>query len=111
MPKITFQPANRAIDVRKGTTVLIAAIKAGVFIRSRCGGTAGCLMCKVAIDAKERVTPITEKESRKLGPLAQEGIRLSCQALVEGDAVVTVPEDPLKAAIRRQLQQEEDDLW
>jgi 2Fe-2S ferredoxin len=112
MPEVTFRPANRSVTVRTGTTVLAAAWKAGVFIRSRCGGTAGCLMCKVTLEPGSRAAPMKDNERRKLGPLSDEGVRLSCQTVVEGDCIVNVPEDPLKAAVRRQLkQQEEDELW
>jgi uncharacterized 2Fe-2S/4Fe-4S cluster protein (DUF4445 family) len=112
MPSVTFLPANATIKVRPGTTVLAAAAKAGVFIRSRCGGTAGCLMCKVECGAGSRVSSAREKERRKLGPLLAQGVRLACQTSVEGDCTVIVPEDPLKSAVRRQLErQEEDDLW
>ncbi|WP_199614966.1 2Fe-2S iron-sulfur cluster-binding protein [Paenibacillus alkalitolerans] len=112
MADVTFRPHNRTIKVRPGTTVLSAARKAGVFIRSRCGGTAACLMCKVTAEPNSRIMTMQPKERLKLGPLAEEGVRLACQAVLQGDSVIHVPEDPLKAAIRRRLeQQEEDTLW
>jgi 2Fe-2S ferredoxin len=112
---VTFQPDNRSISVRPGTTLLDASRRAKVNIRTRCGGVAGCLMCKVNVpsDQENYLQPPTEAESRKLGSLLEEGIRLSCQARVKGDVTVTVPEDPLKAAIRKKLaeQQQEKDDW
>lgn len=111
MPRITFQPGNVSIDVRPGTTVLAAAWKAGVSVRTRCGGMAGCLMCKVSAKPGAKLSKMADNERRKLGPLADEGVRLSCQARIEGDAEVTVPEDPLKEAVRRKLQQQEEDEW
>lgn len=111
MPKLTFQPGNVKIDVRVGTTVLTAARKAGAPVRTRCGGMAGCLMCKVYAQPGAKLSKMEDKERRKLGPLADEGVRLACQARVEGDAEVKVPEDPLKEAVRRKLQQQEEDEW
>jgi ferredoxin len=71
-------------------------------------------MCKVHIadDQAGRLRPPTPAETRKLGHLLSEGMRLSCQARTSGDVTVTVPEDPLKAAIRKKLaEQQEDDWW
>jgi ferredoxin len=36
MPKITFLPAGRTIDVEDGTTILIAAIRNGIALRHDC---------------------------------------------------------------------------
>jgi len=70
-------------------------------------------MCKVNVQEPSAVSPRTEAERRKLGEDAAE--RLSCQTKAVRDATVVVPEDPLKAAVRRQLerqkQEEEDGLW
>ncbi|HZG78344.1 MAG TPA: 2Fe-2S iron-sulfur cluster-binding protein [Paenibacillus sp.] len=113
MPRITFLPEGKTVEVRPGTTLLGAARAAGVAVRTRCGGVAGCLMCKVKVQEPLAVSPRTEAERRKLGDDADE--RLSCQTKALRDATVVVPEDPLKAAVRRQLerqkQEEEDGLW
>ncbi|MFD0711146.1 2Fe-2S iron-sulfur cluster-binding protein [Paenibacillus sp. GCM10027626] len=110
--QITFQPANKTITVRSGTTVLDASRKAGIAIRTRCGGKAACLMCKVRHAGDKGLSAVNEAERRKLAGLADEGMRLSCQARIVGPVTVEVPEDPLRAAIRKQLQQtESDDLW
>lgn len=113
---VTFRPDGRTVSVRPGTTLLEASRRAGVTIRTRCGGVVGCLMCKVHVteDQSERLQPPTPAETRKLGSsMLSEGARLACQARTKGDVTVTVPEDPLKAAIRRRLaeQQEDDDDW
>jgi 2Fe-2S ferredoxin len=48
----------------------------------------------------------------KLGGLERQGVRLACQAKVTGSVIVEVPEDPLKAAIRKQLDKPNgDSLW
>ncbi|MNJ67226.1 Na(+)-translocating NADH-quinone reductase subunit F [compost metagenome] len=93
--------------------MLHAARDARVHIATRCGGNAGCLMCKVKVDEEYRgaLSSPTAAELRKLGPLLEEGIRLACQSKICGAAEVSLPEDPLKAAIRKQLEQRDDDLW
>ncbi len=73
-------------------------------------------MCKVVVppgQASSLQDP-GPAESRMIGPLLQDGIRLSCQARVKADVTVEIPEDPLKAAIRKKLeeqQRERDELW
>lgn len=113
MPDVTFRPSGKTVTVRPGTTLLAAGWKAGAGIRTRCGGMAGCLMCKVRVLDPHAVSPMKDMERRKLGEDAAEGIRLSCQTQVIRDVAVEVPEDPLKAAVRRQLerQNEEETLW
>ncbi|MFD2612006.1 2Fe-2S iron-sulfur cluster-binding protein [Paenibacillus gansuensis] len=108
--EVTFLPDQKKVKVRPGTTLLDAARKAKVHIRTRCGGKAACLMCKVTVPGGAGLLPMSRNESLKLGSLSDTGQRLSCQAKVAGDVTAEVPEDPLKAAIRRQLaqQQEED---
>ncbi|WP_373229735.1 2Fe-2S iron-sulfur cluster-binding protein [Cohnella sp.] len=111
---VTFLPENRSVSVRPGTTLLDASRRARVNIRTRCGGVAGCLMCKVNVtkDQGKFLQPPTEAEARKLGSLLDEGVRLSCQARTQGNVAVSIPEDPLKAAIRKKLaEQQEEDEW
>jgi ferredoxin len=114
---VTFQPEGRKTVVQQGGTLLEAARKAGVILPTRCDGKAGCLMCKVTVPQEEAAAlrPPGEAERRKLGSLLDSGVRLACQAAVWNDLNVVVPEDPLKAAVRRRLEAarrgEEDGLW
>jgi len=106
---VTFLPANKKVQVHPGTTVLGAAAKAKVHIRTRCGGKAACLMCKVIVQSGAGLAEPNLNERMKLGTSAEEGgFRLACQAKITGDVTVTIPEDPLKAAIRKQLEQQEE---
>lgn len=113
MPRVTFMPGGQSIVVRTGTSLLAAGRQAGAGIRTRCGGLAGCLMCKVSVRTPAAVSPVSAVERRKMGDALEDGQnRLSCQAKVLGDVVVDVPEDPLKAAIRRQLElRREEEEW
>jgi 2Fe-2S ferredoxin len=114
--KVTFLPDDVSIEVRTGTSLLDASKRARVHIRTRCNGLASCLMCKVYVepDQAPALQEPTAAEAWKLGSLLRQGIRLSCQARVRLDVVVIVPEDPLKAAVRKKLaeqQRERDELW
>ena len=113
MPIVRFLTEDTKIEVRPGTTLLDASRKAKIAIRTRCGAKASCLMCKVSVDDQLGLNPPNQNEVLKLGSLLQKGIRLSCQATIRSDVIVIVPEDPLKAAIRAKLaeQQRGDDLW
>ncbi|WP_187386127.1 2Fe-2S iron-sulfur cluster-binding protein [Paenibacillus tuaregi] len=112
--EVRFEPAGKKLKVRKGMSLLTAARQARVHIATRCGGNAGCLMCKVKVLQPEEgaLSAPEGPEQRKLGSLIGENMRLACQAKVMGPVVVELPEDPLKAAIRKQLEmQQNDDLW
>lgn len=111
---VTFMPEGRSAQVRPGTTLLDASRRARVSIRTRCGGVAGCLMCKVSVapECEPSLNAPSAPEARKLGTLLDEGVRLSCQARVKANVVVTVPEDPLKAAVRKKLaEQQAEEEW
>jgi len=115
--EITFRPSGKKAVVSHGTSVLAAAHRAGVHIPTRCGGKMGCLMCKINVDEEARgmLSRPAESEKRKLGSLVHQGVRLACQSKIEGPVTVDIPEDKLKAAIRKQLeaarQEDQDQLW
>ncbi|MNI46129.1 Na(+)-translocating NADH-quinone reductase subunit F [compost metagenome] len=111
LPEIIFMPDYKKIQVRPGTTLLDAGRKARVNIRTRCGGKAACLMCKVHVVDQSGLAPMNQNEALKLGGQASEGFRLACQAQVRGNLIVNIPEDPLKAAIRAQLAKQQEDEW
>jgi len=107
-PQVYFSPNRKSIQVRKGLTLLEAGNKARVIIRTRCGGNASCLMCKVIVADQSGITPLNLNEQLKLGDLQNQGYRLACQAHVVDDTHVEIPEDPLKAAIRLQLAKQKE---
>jgi 2Fe-2S ferredoxin len=110
--EIRFMPDDKKVKVKPGTTVLDASRKARVLIRTHCGGNASCLMCKVIAPDGAGLSAPQENERRKLGQLLDQQYRLACQAKVQRDCEVQLPEDPLKAAVRAQLaKQREEELW
>lgn len=104
---VLFLPDQKKVKVRPNTNVLDASRRAGVRIPTRCGGKAGCLMCKIIVPSEERdhCSAPEPKEIRKLGTsMMEQGYRLSCQTRITNHIKVMIPEDPLKAAIRKQLE-------
>lgn len=108
---VTFQPENKQIEVGSGITILQAAIKARIPIRYKCGGKGSCLTCKVHIEDVNSVSEPTSSEKQKLGIDITDN-RLACQTKILNSTTVTIPEDPLKAAIRRQLSKKNNNsIW
>ena len=57
---IRFEPSGLRIEVVKGTVLLEAARKVGVYVSSICGGDGYCGKCKVTInDGQFRSNPTT----------------------------------------------------
>jgi uncharacterized 2Fe-2S/4Fe-4S cluster protein (DUF4445 family) len=102
---VVFQPAGRQGLVPLGTSLLDAARQLGVEIESICGGRQTCGKCQVRVEeghfsrygiesSAEGITGEPEREAayrRKHGLLP--GCRLSCAAVLQGDVLVTVPEE------------------
>lgn len=112
--EVKFWPSGRSVKVKRGTTVLDAARRAGVSITTRCGGKAACFMCKVTVCPGSELLPMGDEERRKLAGLEERNIRLSCQAKVSGSVEVDIPPDPLRAAVENALarQKEQDnEIW
>ncbi|MEA4900503.1 ASKHA domain-containing protein [Desulfitobacterium sp.] len=86
--QVTFMPEKKVIEIEAGTSLIKAASKAGIFIKSGCGGAGTCGACKVKVISGE----VKMMGTGNLNPeqIAQ-GVRLACQSLVQGDLTVEVP--------------------
>jgi uncharacterized 2Fe-2S/4Fe-4S cluster protein (DUF4445 family) len=86
--KVSFLPDNRTVEVAQGTSVLSAAITAGIYVNSSCGGEGVCGRCKVVV-SKGKVL------SRSSGHLTAEergrGVYLACETQVASDCEVLIP--------------------
>jgi uncharacterized 2Fe-2S/4Fe-4S cluster protein (DUF4445 family) len=90
--RVRFQPFGVTSEAQFGQTLLQAAIAAGVEIESVCGGRGTCRKCKVI--ATHGLAPLAALEHRGLSAHELElGYRLACQAVIEGDVDVVVPEE------------------
>ncbi len=103
MPQVTFHPDSRTVAVRDGERLLTAAWKAGVGIKSVCGGHGKCGSCLVEVDARasaaDPLTPPSAAERELLPPDHEaRGYRLACLCDVHGDVALSVP--PESQALR-----------
>ena len=96
-------PSGRRGRVEHGTLILDAARKLGVEIESICGGRQTCEKCRVVVEeghfdkhgitsSEEHLSPRTDAEIGLLKKLGTPEQRLSCNARVLGDLLITVPE-------------------
>lgn len=87
--KVTFLPDNKQVEVARDTTILSAALSAGVYINSACGGDGVCGRCKVVVRSGQTASLST-------GSLSQQekdaGVCLACVTTVLGDVLVEVPQ-------------------
>ena len=85
---ITFYPDNKKIKVSKGTDILDAAIAAGVYINSSCGGEGVCGRCKVIIrkgDVKSEPTGRLTKEE------VEKSYVLACRTTIHSSVEIELP--------------------
>ena len=96
-------PSGRRGRVEHGTLILDAARKLGVEIESICGGRQTCEKCRVVVEeghfdkhgitsSEGHLSPRTDAEIGLLKKLGTPEQRLSCNARVLGDLLITVPE-------------------
>ena len=102
---VIFQPSGRRGFVDKGKTLKEASVALGVDIEGICGEKAICGKCKVRVEegAFEKYGIESHRDNlSSMGPTEkkffnlqqeQHGFRLACQARIEGDVVVFVPEE------------------
>jgi adenylate cyclase len=90
VPDVHFLPDDVTVAVPAGTTILRAAIGAGLPHAHACGGRARCSTCRVVVeDGLERCEPRNDREqtiAERLGCGPE--IRLACQTGVAADLTV-----------------------
>lgn len=91
----------RVIELHDGERLLFGAWKAGVGIKSICGGRGKCGSCIVQVDsaAPGALSPASDAERELLPPHPTGGTyRLACLAEVHGEAAISIP--PESQAVR-----------
>jgi len=87
--KVTFLPDNKSVTVGKDTTILSAALSAGVYINSTCGGDGICGRCKVTVKKGKVISQpngiITAQEKK-------DNLYLACRTNIHSDLEVLIPE-------------------
>ncbi|MBD3393437.1 MAG: DUF4445 domain-containing protein [Chitinivibrionales bacterium] len=89
MPRVTFQPSGKSIEISAGMELLEAARRAGVNIETPCGGKGACGKCIVRMVRGE----IDTESSDRLTPgQRRAGYVLACRTRVNGsDITVEIP--------------------
>ncbi|MGB9858824.1 MAG: ASKHA domain-containing protein [Moorellaceae bacterium] len=84
---VTFWPDGVQISVPQGTTLLEAASRAGIALKSVCGGQGTCGRCAVKI----REGKVDNDQGSLPGHLREEGYVLACRAPVLSHLTVEIP--------------------
>jgi uncharacterized 2Fe-2S/4Fe-4S cluster protein (DUF4445 family) len=90
--RVTFQPEGSSAFVLADTTLVEAAGQAGIILNTPCGGQGTCGKCVVQVQG-EAPAPTSAERDRFTEEELGDGYRLACQMRVEGDVVVSVPEE------------------
>jgi len=129
---VILQPSGRRGHVEDGVSLRAAARELGVEIESICAENATCGKCKVLVEegaferygitsSRDHLSPITADEAgyfaHRPALLQSRGwevgqVRLSCQAKVHGDVLISVPEESQgnKQIVRKSATQRRIDI-
>jgi uncharacterized 2Fe-2S/4Fe-4S cluster protein (DUF4445 family) len=86
--KVTFLPHNISIEMAPGSSIIQAALDAGVHINASCGGEGVCGKCRVQIEAGTVADGLSEKLSAED---FHKGYRLACRSAITGELTVRIP--------------------
>jgi ferredoxin len=91
MPQVRLLPADVAVEVPSGTTLLDAVVAAGLPIARSCGAEGICGKCALRIIAGAgALGPEADGETRiKARNRVDPELRLACRARVVGDVTAT----------------------
>jgi uncharacterized 2Fe-2S/4Fe-4S cluster protein (DUF4445 family) len=87
--KVKLLPEEKFVEVPTGTLITEAAVSAGLEITQPCGGQGRCGRCAVKIEegvVRKRSTIRLNTDD------LESGWALACQSVIEGDAVISIPE-------------------
>lgn len=87
--KITFKPSGQIVKVLPETTILDAALKAGIEIDVPCGGKGICGKCRVEVIEGASEPNANEKAVISTEQLAK-GVRLACQTKIYHEMKVKI---------------------
>jgi len=103
--RVTFLPLGKTIEVDderypladhgKPGSLLDVALAHGIELEHNCGGSCACTTCHVVVkEGEANLSTMEEDEEDRLDTATGLTIhsRLGCQAVVQGDVVVEIPE-------------------
>ncbi len=92
MAQVTFiqNGQSTTVTAQDGQTLLQAALDNGINLDHACGGNGVCTTCMVKVDeGVENLSPVTDAEEM-MGIADDPGMRLGCQAQIQGDTTVEI---------------------
>lgn len=103
---VKFEPHGKTVHVLAGTTLLEAAVRAGLSLESPCGGRGTCGKCRLRVTGAPD-SPTSAERSRLTAQELEDGVRLACQTQVKAPLTVEVPETSILASTFKILGGEE----
>jgi len=94
---VLFKPEEAKVIVDPGTNLLDAAQKADLYINASCNGKGSCGKCKLVIESGDVKTLQTSFLSPKE---IEKGYVLACQATINEDIVVKIPEETIEKKLK-----------
>lgn len=93
--KVIFYPYEKKVLAENGETIFHAALRAGLYLNSICGGTGTCKKCivtlkKGSVIIHSRAGEVTEKI--ETGPGKNEIDVFACQTGIKSDLIVEIPD-------------------
>lgn len=104
---VTFLPMGLSVEVERGSSILEAAQKGGVYVSNLCGGEGVCGECKVLL--KKGKADGLERSKELLGESeVKNGKVLACQTIPLEDAVVEIPLETAVEGAQIMVESEEE---
>ncbi|HEX3021701.1 MAG TPA: ASKHA domain-containing protein [Lachnospiraceae bacterium] len=101
--KITFQPMNHIIEEANEVNLLEIARKHGIQIEADCAGAGICGKCRVKVIEGSLNDP-TDSERAVLSDVElADGVRLSCEIVVQNDMVVEIPKKQVEVSRKKDM--------
>ena len=94
---VVFKPEDKKISIVSGTNLLDAAQKADLYINASCNGKGSCGKCRLIIESGAVKTLKTSLLSTKE---KEKGYVLACQATINEDIVVKIPEETIEKKLK-----------
>ena len=99
MPKVTFKPMNKTVEVKVGTNLLDAAHENDIPLEGACEASLACSTCHVIVDPEwfDKLEPASDEEEDILDGAfgVTPTSRLGCQIIMTDELdglVVEIPE-------------------
>ena len=95
MPKVTFLPLNKTVEVHAGENLLEISEEHEIGLEHACGGVCACSTCHVIVEqgTDDNLEEADDDELDTMDKLVASQTlhsRLGCQARVKGDVVVSI---------------------